>query len=79
MSIKYGKRIVSENFYAGQITKSLVELESQKFTDKDHLLKDIIDGLIVITSGQTNDLTFRIQIDKQKRYKLTQRYVAQQG
>lgn len=75
--IDYGKKIVSESYYEGSVVKAKVELESEHFTDRDHLLKDMIDALMVITAGKTRDLNLRIQVDKQGRYKLTQRYVAQ--
>lgn len=73
-SIQHGEEITTNKYYDGEIIGTVHELEQQKFTDKQFLLKDLIDGIAVLTSGETNKLTIEICIDKRDRYKLTQRW-----
>lgn len=71
--IKHGE-IQTKKYYDGDVVKVIEDFESEQFTDKEYLLRDIIAGLVVITSGQTHKLTIEINIDNKGRYKLTQRW-----
>lgn len=74
--IKHGKRI-TETIYDGVMVKTLEDNVSEVFTDQQFLLKEIIEGLGVITSGQTRKLEIEVCLDKRDRYKLTQRWRVQ--
>jgi hypothetical protein len=67
-------QITINKYYDGVIIGTVTEIEEQQFTDKQYLLRDIIDGLSTITSGQTRKLIIEVSLDKQDRYKLTQRW-----
>ena len=71
--IKHGE-ISTSKYYDGDIVSTVTDYESEQFTDKQYLMRDIIDGMSVITSGQTNKLIIEIKVDKQERFKLTQRW-----
>lgn len=71
--IKHGRRI-TETIYDGIVVKTQNDIVSEQFTDKQYLLRDIIDGLSVITNGSTRKLEIEICLDKQNRFKLTQRW-----
>lgn len=71
--IKHGE-IQTRKYYDGNVVKEILDVESEQFTDKEFLLKEIINGLSVITTGKTHKLIIEICLDKQERYKLTQRW-----
>lgn len=75
--IEYGEEITRRKKYAGEVIGTINELEKEQFTEKQFILKEIIEALGVVTSGTTNDLALRIQVDKRGRYKLTQRWRVQ--
>lgn len=75
--IKHGKRI-TETIYDGLVVKQENEIVSEQFIDVQYLLRGIIDGgLGIITSGGTRKLEIVICVDKQNRFKLTQRWKEQ--
>jgi len=71
--IKYGKR-VTETIYDGATIKQSEDSVSEQFTDKQYLLRDIIEALSVITKGETHKLTIEVCVDKRDRFKLTNRW-----
>lgn len=74
-TIKYGKRIITETYYDGTVASSKEELEFDKFTDKQMMLKDIIETLGTINRGETKRLVIEICVDSKNRYRLTSRWV----
>lgn len=70
----HGKVITSEHFYEGKVTKAQQEIEHSIFTDKQTILKDIIEALSVVSSGESDKLCLEISINKQKRYRLIKRW-----
>jgi capsid portal protein len=75
IQIIHGRRIVTETYYDGIITRTSEQIEPSMFTDKQTMLKDVIDALAVITSGQTKKLEIEISLDNKGRYLLTKRWV----
>lgn len=74
MEITYGRRITQQVYYEGRLTGTVEQVEQEMFTDRNRMLKDVIEALAVITSGQTKKLELDIQLDSKGRYKLTQRW-----
>lgn len=72
--IKHGEEITILKFYDGEVIGTVTEVRQEQFTDKQYLLKDIIEGLNKFTSGQTKKLTIEIAMNKNDTYKLTQRW-----
>lgn len=72
--ITYGRRITSEVYYEGQVSSSSEQIEESMFTSKQQILKDVIDALAVISSGETRKLELELQVDSKGRYKLTKRW-----
>lgn len=72
--ITHGRRIVSETYYDGTVTTTQQQIEQSLFTSKKSVLKDIIDALTVISSGESHELELKLQVDGKGRYKLTKRW-----
>lgn len=73
--MKHGKKILTETYYDGQVVGAASEWQSEMFTDKQYIMRDVIDSLTPLTTGLTHKLTIEVTIDKKNRYKLTQRWV----
>lgn len=74
VEIIHGRRITTQVYYDGGIARSIEQIEDEKFTDRNGMLRDVIDALSVLTSGQTDNLELQIQVDKKGRYLLTKRW-----
>lgn len=74
MIISFGRRIVSESIYEGEVQTTKVEIERQHFTEYEQLLKDFLDSVRLLSDGSTHKLNIEICLDKQGRYKFTDRY-----
>jgi predicted metallo-beta-lactamase superfamily hydrolase len=74
-NIDHGHRTTIDAFYDGVLVSSKQEIEVSLFTDKNNLLKDVIDALSVISSGETTKLDICIKVDPQKRYRLIKKWV----
>jgi hypothetical protein len=72
--IIHGRRIVTEVYYEGIIARNEEQYELEQFTDRNAMLKDVIDALAVITNGTSDKLELEICVDKKGRYKLTRRW-----
>jgi hypothetical protein len=70
----HGKIIKTDSYYDGQVTSSKEEREQSLFTDKQNILKDIIDALGIINSGETDKLSIEVCLDKQRRYRLIKKW-----
>lgn len=73
--LEFGKRIITETYYEGAVTKTKEEFEQPVYTNKREALKTIIDALTVITEGQTSKLNIEVCVDNKGRYKVTKRWV----
>jgi hypothetical protein len=71
MSIEHGKIITVDKFYDNVLTATETLFEIPVYTDKQNLLKDVIDALAVVNSKETTKLELCISIDSLGRYKLT--------
>lgn len=71
----HGKRITTETYYDGSVASTKQEIETDQFTDKQFILKEIIDLLGTINRGETTKLTIEVLIDKKNRYRLVSRRV----
>lgn len=70
----HGTITTTVTYYDGQPIKTGQELSQSLFTDKQSLLKDIIDALSVISSGATTKLTVEIRLDKKGRMQLVKKW-----
>lgn len=66
--------ITTESYYDGQLASVKQEYEIPIFSSKPGLLRDIIEALAVITSGETNKLTLEVSIDNKKRYRIIKKW-----
>ncbi len=73
--ILHGKVITSVSYYDGAIASTKQENEVSIFSSKESILKDLIDSLSVISSGETHKLNVEVCVDKQGRYRLIKRWV----
>lgn len=73
-SITHGHRITTETIYNGEITGIKHELEQSVFTDKQNVLKEVIDALALINSGESAKLTMEVCLDSKGRYRLVKKW-----
>lgn len=64
----------TRSYYKGQEAAVKQEREVSIVTDKQRLLKDIIDALSVITSNETKKLVITLNVDKHDHYRLIKRW-----
>lgn len=74
-SLSHGKKITIDTIYDGKVSATKHEYEKSQFTDKNYLLKEVIESLSVITSGESKKLHLEICIDNKDRYRLVSRWV----
>lgn len=74
MSLDYGKVTTSETYYDGVITNTRKEVEISIMSTRDELLKDLIDSLEVISSGETHKLTLEINVDSKGKYRIVRKW-----
>lgn len=72
--IQHGKIITTETYYEGSINSTKREVEQSIFTDKQTILKDVIDALGMINSGETSKLTLEVCLDTKGRYRLLKKW-----
>lgn len=70
----HGKVITTESYYDGEVTSIRKEQEQSLFTDKQNILKEIIEALGIINSGETDKLSIEVCLDKQRRYRLVKKW-----
>lgn len=73
-SIQHGKRITVESYYEGSIASTRQEVEVSIFSTKTEILKEVIQAMSVISSGETSKLNLEIGVDKLGRYRLIKRW-----
>lgn len=70
----HGKVITTNSYYEGELASTKEELEVSILTTKEALLKDTIESLGVINSGETHKLELCIMIDIKGRYRIVKRW-----
>ncbi len=73
--VQHGQLITTETYYNGEVSEKRQELKLSLFTDKQSILKDVIDALSVVSSGASSKLTIEIYVDKQGRYRLVKKWL----
>jgi len=73
---QHGKRITIDSYYDGVLASTKQEYEVSIFSTKESILKDVIESLGIINSGETRRLTVEIVIDSQGRYRLVKKWIA---
>lgn len=74
MSIKYGKEYVVTSYYDGIPSTPKKEAEVSIISSKEMILKDIIDALMLINSGETHKLNLEIVVNAKGSYRLVKRW-----
>jgi hypothetical protein len=77
-TIKHGKLLTTTSYYDGDIASQKQELEVSIYSSKESILKDIIDAMSVISSGESSKLDLCIKVDAKKRYQLVKRWRIEQ-
>ena len=72
--IQHGKVITVTTYYEGEVSSTREEREVSIYTDRDRILKDIIDAMSVISDGTSHKLDLCIQVDRQDRYRLIKKW-----
>jgi hypothetical protein len=72
--IKHGKIVLTTSYYDGIVSATKKELEVSLFTTKENILKDIIESLEVISSGETHKLGLEVSVDKTGRFRLLKKW-----
>lgn len=72
--MEFGRLITSETYYEGQVTRSITEMEVSVITDRDTLLKEIIEALTPLTKGDTHKINLEVCIDNKGKYRLVKRW-----
>lgn len=73
--INYGKRITTESIWDGAVSSVKTEFEVSKFSSKEELLKDVIEAVKVISTGETRKLNIEILLDSQNRLRIVRRWL----
>lgn len=71
---QHGKLIITQSYYDGTIASTKHEYEMSIFSTKEGILRDVIDAMGVVASGETHKLTLEICVDKQLRYRLIKKW-----
>ena len=71
---QHGKVITTDSYYEGELASQKKEVEVSLFSTKDTLLKDLIESLIVINSGETHKLDLCIVKDLKGRYRIVKKW-----
>lgn len=75
IDIRFGKETVITNIYDGEKVSVKREHEMSVLLDKPELLKQMIDSLGIINSGQTRKLNIEVCLDSRGRYKMVTRWL----
>jgi len=71
---QHGKVIITNSFYEGQIASTKEEVEVSILSTRESLLKDTIESLSVINSGETHKLELCIMVDSKGRYRIVKKW-----
>jgi len=72
--ILYGKLHTIESYEEGNVIATKKEVEKSLFSSRETMLKDIIDSISVITSGETRKLDLCINLDAKGRYRIVSKW-----
>lgn len=75
MNILHGKQITIQSYYEGAIASTKHELEVSLFSSKESILRDVIEAMSVISSGESKKLELSVCVDSHGRYRLVKRWV----
>jgi len=70
----YGEVITVKAYHAGEEVSSKDAYQVSQYSTRETMLKDIIDSLQVITSGQTHKLELCIKLDNKGRYRIVRKW-----
>ena len=73
-NIQYGKIITTQNVVDWELAPEKTDYEVSKFSTKETFLKDVIDSLAPINSGQTNKLEICIKTDDKGRIHIIRKW-----
>lgn len=71
---QHGKVITTRSYYEGDLASEKDEIEVSLFSTKDTILRDLIESIGVINSGETHQLDLCIMIDSKGRYRLIKKW-----
>lgn len=72
--VQYGKIMDIHSVHEGVIISTKQEYEVSQYSTRETMLKDIIDALAVITSGDTNKLELCVNLDDKGRYRIVRKW-----
>lgn len=72
--MKHGKIVTTESYYDGNLASTKCEHEVSILTDRNSLLKDVIDAIAVITNGETHHLEVTLLVDKEGRMRMIRKW-----
>jgi len=73
--LMHGKTITTVSYYEGTVASTKQEIEQSLYTNRESILKDVIEALAVINGGSTSKLELCVQVDKQGRYRLIKKWL----
>ena len=71
----YGKKITIESYDNSELTSTKIQYEIPVHTSREQVLKDLIDALTVLTSGETRKLELDIAINQAGNWRLIKRWI----
>jgi hypothetical protein len=71
---QHGKVITTLSYYEGEVASTKEEIEVSLFSTKDTILKDLIESLAVLNSGETHKLELCIVKDIKGRYRIVKKW-----
>lgn len=70
----HGKVITTKSYYEGELASEKEEIEVSILTTKETLLKDTVESLKPLNSGETHKLDLCIMIDAKGRYRIVRKW-----
>lgn len=72
--MEFGRLITSETYYEGQVKLVTKDMEVSIITDRDSVLKHIIESLEPLTKGDTDKVNLDVYIDNKGQYRIIKRW-----
>jgi hypothetical protein len=72
--IEYGKEITTKSFFDGELSATKLEYEQTLLSDKNLLLKDLIEAITPLSKGETTKMTIELRVDQKNVYHLKKRW-----
>lgn len=73
-NITHGQKIITESYDDGELRCTKQEYKVPVFSSKERIPFDIIEALVVLTSGKSRKLELSIKIDSKGRWVLEKRW-----